>query len=36
MTDTASSVPPDLLALHEAAAEWLVRRQDASLSLIHI
>ncbi|WP_241073049.1 FecR family protein [Achromobacter insuavis] len=32
MTDTASSVPPDLLALHEAAAEWLVRRQDASWS----
>ena len=27
-----SSLPPDPLALHEAAAEWLVRRQDASWS----
>jgi len=32
MTDPSSSAPPDTLALHEAAAEWLVRRQDASWS----
>jgi len=32
MTDSSSSAPPDTLALHEAAAEWLVRRQDASWS----
>lgn len=32
MTDSSSSASPDTLALHEAAAEWLVRRQDASWS----
>ena len=32
MTDPSSSASPDTLALHEAAAEWLVRRQDASWS----
>ncbi|CAB3688617.1 hypothetical protein LMG1866_01941 [Achromobacter ruhlandii] len=32
MTDSPSSAPSDLLVLHEAAAEWLVRRQDASWS----
>lgn len=32
MTAAPSSLPPDPLALHEAAAEWLVRRQDASWS----
>ncbi|MFD4837389.1 FecR family protein [Achromobacter sp. NPDC058515] len=32
MTDSPSSAPPDPFALHEAAAEWLVRRQDASWS----
>ncbi|MGS1011755.1 FecR family protein [Achromobacter anxifer] len=32
MTNPSSSAPPDTLALHEAAAEWLVRRQDASWS----
>ncbi|MBD9473438.1 FecR family protein [Achromobacter sp. ACM01] len=32
MTEPSSSASPDTLALHEAAAEWLVRRQDASWS----
>lgn len=32
MTDPSSSASPDALALHEAAAEWLVRRQDATWS----
>ncbi|CAB3714244.1 FecR family protein [Achromobacter denitrificans] len=32
MTDSSSSASPDTLALNEAAAEWLVRRQDASWS----
>ena len=34
MTDSSSSASPDTLALHEAAAEWLVRRQDASWSAV--
>ncbi|WP_241144537.1 FecR family protein [Achromobacter xylosoxidans] len=33
MTDPSSSASPDALALHEAAAEWLVRRQDATWSV---
>ncbi|MFY1952288.1 FecR family protein [Achromobacter xylosoxidans] len=32
MTDPSPSASPDALALHEAAAEWLVRRQDATWS----
>ena len=33
MTDPSSSASPDALALHETAAEWLVRRQDATWSV---